>query len=395
MTEKIMCPGFKAAGVAAGIKGNGLLDMGLIVSDVPATAAGVFTRNQIKAAPVVLDMARIQSGKSQAIIVNAGCANCCTGAQGMTDARKMTRLVADALNLPEDLVLVSSTGVIGQTLPMEKISAGVPVLVSGLSPDGVMDVATAFMTTDTVPKAVSVQAGIEGKTMTVTGIVKGAGMIRPDMATMLCYIMSDVAAAPTYLKGALKTAVDRSFNRASVDGDTSTNDTVLLLANGVSGITLDTAAHQRVFQNALDDLCLQLTKAMVRDGEGVTKLVELTVRGALTDEDAFQVADTVAHSPLVKTALFGEDANWGRIVAAIGRAGAPIEPEKIDIYFDTVALLKDSQWCGADAETRATDVIRTPSFSLTIDLNMATGCATLITCDFSVDYVKINADYRS
>lgn len=395
MTEKIMCPGFKAAGVAAGIKGNGRLDMGLIVSDVPATAAGMFTRNQIKAAPVVLDMERIQSGQSRAIIVNSGCANCCTGAQGLNDARQMARLTADALNLPEDQVLVSSTGVIGQTLPMEKISAGVPALVSDLSPDGIMDVAKAFMTTDTVPKAVSVQTEIEGKTLTVTGIVKGAGMIRPDMATMLCYIMSDVVASPAYLKQALKTAVDRSFNRASVDGDTSTNDTVLLLANGVSGITLGTKDHQRIFQNALDGLCLKLAKAMVRDGEGVNKLVELTVRGALTDEDAFKVADTVAHSPLVKTALFGEDANWGRIIAAIGRAGAPIEPEKIDIYFDTVALIKDSQWCGADAEARATDVIRTSSFSLTIDLNMATGCAALITCDFSVDYVKINADYRS
>jgi glutamate N-acetyltransferase / amino-acid N-acetyltransferase len=390
-----MCPGFKAAGVAAGIKPNGRLDMGLIVSDTPAAAAGVFTRNQIKAAPVLLDMERIPSGQVQAIIVNAGNANCCTGEKGMADARKTAALVATALCISEDLVMVSSTGVIGKALPMDKVEAAVPGLVSGLSEAGVMAVATAFMTTDTVPKAISLQGESDGKKFTLAGLIKGAGMIRPDVATMLCYILTDAAVSPPFLKTALKAAADRSFNRASIDGDTSTNDTVLLLANGVSDVKIETPAQKEIFQNVLNDLCLQLVKAMVRDGEGVSKLVEIVVRGALTDANAFRVADTVGHSPLVKTAIFGEDANWGRIVGAVGRAGVPIEPEKIDIFFNDIQLLLSSRWCGAEAEDRAMEVMRTPEFLITIDLNMGSGTASLITCDFSVDYVKINANYRT
>lgn len=391
----MMCPGFKAAGVAAGIKPNGKFDMGLIVSDVPAAAAGVFTRNQIKAAPVLLDMERIQSGRAQAIIVNAGNANCCTGEKGMADARKMAALAAAALGIPEDLVMVSSTGVIGKAMPMDKVEEAVPRLVSGLSATGLMEVATAFMTTDTIPKAISLQGESDGKKFTLTGMIKGAGMIRPDVATMLCYILSDARVSPAFLKTALKTAADRSFNRASIDGDTSTNDTVLLLANGVSGIEIETSARKQIFQNVLNDLCLQLTRAMVRDGEGVSKLVEIVVKGALTDADAFRVADTVGHSPLVKTAIFGEDANWGRIVGAAGRAGVPIEPEKIDIFFNDIQLLLSSRWCGSEAEAGVTEVMRTPEFLITIDLNMGPGTASLITCDFSVDYVKINANYRT
>jgi glutamate N-acetyltransferase/amino-acid N-acetyltransferase len=369
--------------------------MGLIVSDTSAAAAGVFTQNQIKAAPVLLDMERIQSGKARAIIVNAGNANCCTGEKGMADARKTAALVATALGIPEEGVLVSSTGVIGKAMPMEKVEAAVSNLVSGLSESGLMAVATAFMTTDTVPKAISLQGDCEGKKFTLTGMIKGAGMIRPDVATMLCYLLTDAEVSPAFLKTALKAASDRSFNRASIDGDTSTNDTVLLLANGVSGVKIETPAQKEIFQNVLNDLCLQLTRAMVRDGEGVSKLVELLVKGALTDADAFRVADTVGHSPLVKTAIFGEDANWGRIVGAVGRAGVPIEPEKIDIFFNNIQLLSSSRWCGAEAEARVTEVMRTPEFLITIDLNMGPGTASLITCDFSVDYVKINANYRT
>jgi glutamate N-acetyltransferase / amino-acid N-acetyltransferase len=391
----IKCPGFKAAGVTAGIKPNGKPDMGLIVSEPPAAAAGVFTQNQIKAAPVLLDMERIQSGKAQAIVVNAGNANCCTGEQGMADARRTAALVAAALGIAENLVMVSSTGVIGKAMPMDKVEAAVPGLVSRLSEDGVMAVATAMMTTDTVAKAISLQGDIDGKKFTLTGMIKGAGMIRPDVATMLCYLLTDAAVSPAFLKTALKAAAGRSFNRASIDGDTSTNDTVLLLANGVSGVHIETPAQKEIFQTVLNDICLQLTKAMVRDGEGVGKLVEIVVKGALTDAEAFRVADTVGHSPLVKTAIFGEDANWGRIVGAVGRAGVPIEPEKIDIFFNDIQLLLKSRWCGAEAEARVSEVMRTPEFSITIDLNMGAGTASLITCDFSVDYVKINANYRT
>lgn len=395
MNTEINCPGFKAAGVEAAIKQANRLDMGLIVSEVPAAVAGIFTQNKIKAAPVILGMERVQKGVAQAIVVNAGNANCCTGEQGMADAVKTAALAAEALGIPEELVLVSSTGVIGKAMPMEKVRAALPRLVEKLSDRGIMEVAKAFMTTDTVPKAISLQGTIDGGTFTLTGIIKGAGMIRPDMATMLCYIMTDVAAAPAFLQKALKTAADVSFNRASVDGDTSTNDTVLLLANGVSGIRIESADQASIFQKGLNTLCLKLAKAMIRDGEGVSKLVDLIVRGALTDSDACRVAETVGHSPLVKTALFGEDANWGRIVAAVGRAGVAIDPEKIDIYFDQVQLLHHTRWCGAQAEAEATEVMRQSEYSIAIDLNMGTGDAHLITCDFSVDYVKINADYRT
>lgn len=395
MISKVVCPGFRAAGVASGIKAGGELDLGLIVSDVPCTAAGVFTRNQVKAAPVLVDMDRVASGEAQAIIVNSGCANCFTGEAGMADALKMAALAAASLRIPEEQVLVSSTGVIGKRLAMDRIAAALPALASALRPDGIGEVARAFMTTDTVPKALSRQGELDSVPFTLAGIVKGAGMIRPDMATMLCYIMTDVEASPAFLKRALKAAVARSFNRASVDGDTSTNDTVLLLANGVSGARISTQEQERVFQRVLDELCLGLTQAMIRDGEGVTKLVNLVVRGALSDEDAICLADTMGHSPLVKTALFGEDANWGRIVAALGRAGVPIEPELMDIFFGEVPLIQAGQWCGAEAEERATEVMRRPEFSITVDLHMGQGAGFLITCDFSVDYVKINADYRS
>jgi glutamate N-acetyltransferase/amino-acid N-acetyltransferase len=392
---EIKCPGFRAAGVAAAIKQANRLDMGLIVSDVPAAVAGIFTKNKIKAAPVLMDMQRVQSGSAQAIVVNAGNANCCTGAQGMGDAMEMAALVADSLGISRELVLVSSTGVIGKSMPMDRISAAIPRLVAGLSYQGIMAVAKAFMTTDTVPKAISSQGIIDGKVFTLTGIIKGAGMIRPDMATMLCYILTDAKAPPGFLKNALIAAANISFNRASVDGDTSTNDTVLLLANGVSGIQIESSEHEAVFQEVLNALCLKLAKAMIRDGEGVNKLVDLMVKGALTDADAYRVAETVGHSPLVKTALFGEDANWGRIVAAVGRAGVEIEPEKIDIYFDQVQLLQNTRWCGAQAEAEATEVMRQSEYALRIDLNMGSGSAQLITCDFSMDYVRINADYRT
>jgi glutamate N-acetyltransferase/amino-acid N-acetyltransferase len=391
----IMCPGFEAAGIAAGLKKKNKKDLGLIFSKVPANVAGVFTRNRVKAAPVILDRERIKSGVCQAIIVNSGNANCCTGEQGIRDAETMASLSASELGISKDLVLVASTGVIGEPLPMKKIESAVPNLVRSLQPDGIPDLAKSIMTTDTVPKMVSGQGVVEGKSFIVTGVAKGAGMIRPDLATMLCFVFTDVNAASDVLKEALVPAIDRSFNRITIDGDTSTNDTVLMMANGLSGAVIESLGHKEIFQKVLDGIFLDLAKQLVRDGEGVTKLVEIIVRGAASDSDARKVADTVAHSPLVKTAFFGEDANWGRIIGAVGRAGVDVDPDRIDLYFDDVQMVKAGMGCGKAVEVEATKVLKKSEFTVSVHLNMGQGFGSMITCDFSVDYVKINADYRS
>jgi glutamate N-acetyltransferase/amino-acid N-acetyltransferase len=391
----IMCPGFKAAGVAAELKKKGKKDLGLIYSRVPANVAGVFTKNRVKAAPVLLDMELIKSGVCQAVIVNSGSANCCTGEQGMRDAGAMASSAASELGISNDLVFVASTGVIGEPLPIEKIKRAIPDLVKSLQPEGIPDLARSIMTTDTVPKMVSAQGIVEGKTFNVTGVAKGAGMIRPDMATMLCFVCTDVGAEPEILKETLVKAAHRSFNRITIDGDTSTNDTVLIMANGLSGAVIGSEAQRDIFQKVLDEIFLDLAKQLIRDGEGVTKLVEIMVRGAVSDSDAWKVADTVAHSPLVKTSFFGEDANWGRIVGAVGRADAKVDPDKIDIYFDDVQLVKAGISCGKAVEAEATKVLKKSEFVVTVDLNMGRGSDLMYTCDFSVDYVKINADYRS
>ena len=391
----IICSGFKAASVAAGLKKTGKKDLGLLVSQVPATVAGVFTKNQVKAAPVILDRRRIKTGVCQAIIVNSGNANCCTGEQGLRDAETMANLAASELGISEDLVLVASTGVIGESLPIEKINAAIPTLVDSLESQGIPDLARSMMTTDTVPKMVSAQGVVDGKTFTVTGVAKGAGMIRPDMATMLCFVCTDVKISSDVLKEILVKGVNRSFNRITIDGDTSTNDTVLVMANGLSGAVIQSPAQKDIFQKILDEIFLDLAKQLVTDGEGVTKLVEIMVRNAVSDSDAQKVADTVAHSPLVKTAFFGEDANWGRIAGAVGRAGVQIDPDKIDVYFDDVQMVKAGMGQGKTIEAEATKVLKRPEFTLTIDLNSGSGSGSILTCDFSVDYVRINADYRS
>jgi glutamate N-acetyltransferase/amino-acid N-acetyltransferase len=391
----IMCPGFEAAGIAAGLKKKNKKDLGLIFSKVPANVAGVFTRNRVKAAPVILDRDRIKSGVCQAIIVNSGNANCCTGEQGIRDAETMASLSASELGISKDLVLVASTGVIGEPLPIEKIKAAIPDLIESLQPDGIPDLAKSIMTTDTVPKMVSGQGVVEGKSFIVTGVAKGAGMIRPDLATMLCFVFTDVNAASDILKEALVSAIDRSFNRITIDGDTSTNDTALMMANGLSGAIIENPGHKEIFQKVIDRIFLDLAKQVVRDGEGVTKLVEIIVRGAVSDSDARKVADTVAHSPLVKTAFFGEDANWGRIIGAVGRAGVDVDPDRIDLYFDDVQMVKAGMGCGKGVEVEATKVLKKSEFTVAVHLNMGQGFGSMITCDFSVDYVKINADYRS
>jgi glutamate N-acetyltransferase/amino-acid N-acetyltransferase len=389
------CAGYKLAGVASGLKKSNDLDLGLIYSEVPAAVAGIFTRNKIQAAPVQLDKKRISSGACQAIIVNSGNANCCTGDRGKQDAVRMTQLAAAGLEISEDLVLVSSTGVIGQPLSVDKIEAAMPELLNALDADGVTDFAKAIMTTDTVPKIFTRTGELDGQPFTITAMAKGAGMIRPDMATMLCFVLSDIGASPDQLNQVLKPAADRSLNRLTIDGDTSTNDTTILMANGRSAAKLLNADHVARFQSVLDDVLIDMARQLVRDGEGVTKVVEIEVQGASTDDDAYRIADTVAHSPLLKTAFFGEDANWGRIFMAVGRAGAEINPDTIDVFFDDVMMVKDSFGCGDQAEKEATEVLKKPEFKVTIDLKIGDGRASMLTCDFSVDYVKINADYRS
>lgn len=381
--------------MAAGIKKNGAFDLGLIHSKVPATVAGVFTRNQVQAAPVLVSKARVARGTARAVVVNAGNANCCTGDQGKMDAQTMAALAADALQLAPEDVLVASTGVIGAPMPMGKIESAAPDLAAGLSVDGFEDFSRAIMTTDTVPKLVERRGEIDGRPVTLVAAAKGAGMIRPDMATMLCFICSDVQISPSLLQQSLKSAVDRSLNRMTIDGDTSTNDMVLILANGVSAATVQTPDQLKIFQVLLDDLLADIALRLVKDGEGVTKVARIKVQGASSDSAALRIADTVSHSPLVKTAFFGEDANWGRIIAAVGRAGVPLDPQKIDLFFDHVQMVNQGRWCGPEAEAQATVVLKQPEFSVTIDLHQGQGADSLLTCDFSVEYVRINADYRS
>jgi len=394
--EDIKCPGFKAAGVVAGLKKDGRKDVGIIFSEVPATIAGVFTKNKVTATCVRLCKERVQSGNAQAIIANSGNANCCTGENGMQDTMKMSKLVSEGLDLPEEDVFVASTGVIGVPLPVDKIKSAMPDLIGSLSENGFFDFAESIMTTDTVRKIINRQGIIGGKPFTITGIAKGSGMIRPDMATMLCFVCSDVEAEPDKLHAMLASSVDDTFNQITVDGDTSTNDMVLLMANGLSNVELNTASDMEVFQNELDVILKSLAREIVKDGEGATKLVEIEVKGALSDRDARLVADTVANSNLVKTALFGQDANWGRIIAAVGRAGVDIDQDKVDICFDGVETVSGGALSGnVSAEYEATKVLEKSEFTITIDLHIGKGNASVLTCDFSVEYVKINADYRT
>ncbi|MBC8198513.1 MAG: bifunctional glutamate N-acetyltransferase/amino-acid acetyltransferase ArgJ [Desulfobacterales bacterium] len=393
--KKILCPGFKAAGIASGLKKNGEKDLGLIFSTVPSNVAGMFTRNRVQGAHILLDRERIKSGLCQAVVVNSGNANCCTGKQGIHNAKAMAGYTASSLGISENHVLVASTGVIGEPLPIEKIKEATPGLVKALASEGFYDLAEAIMTTDTVPKIVSTQGNIEGKTFTITGIAKGSGMICPDMATMLCFICTDIKASSAFLKKALCAATKRSFNRITIDSDMSTNDTIIIMANGVSKAVVQSSTQNNSFQKALDEVMISLAKKLIKDGEGSTKLVEIAVKGALSDTDAYKIAGTVANSNLVKTAFFGEDANWGRIVAAAGRADVPINPDKIDIFFDDIMMVKNGLGCGKAAEAKATKVLKKSEFTVLIDLHQGKGYSSVFTCDFSIDYVKINADYRS
>ncbi len=392
--------GFRGAAVAAGIRYQGRPDLGLIACDRPAAAAGVFTTNQVQAAPVILGRHRLVAtgGRCQAVLVNAGIANACTGEGGMAAAVVTGRLAAGALGIAENLVQLCSTGVIGEPLPTEPFARAMPELVGRLAPDRLEEVARAMLTTDTRPKTARRTCTIGGRQVTVAGMAKGAGMIMPNMATMLAFVLTDAAVTPPLLQELLATATATTFNAITVDGDTSTNDTVLLLASGVAGnppLAGRAAPEAQAFCRTLTAVCRDLALAIVADGEGASKCVAITVRGAPDREAADRVARTVANSPLVKTAFFGEDANWGRILGAAGRAGVEFDPSRVAVFFDDVQMVAAGQGCGPDAEARATEVLRRPRFAVTIDLGAGPAEATVHTCDLSREYVEINADYRT
>ena len=389
--------GFLAAGIHCGIKKPCILDLALIVSTQPGPIAGVFTTNRIPAAPVQLDRRHLRHGVGRAIIVNSGNANAFTGAKGLADAEEVAELVAKQLNADRRTIFVGSTGVISEPLQIACIRRGIPTLMARLRRTGGGEAARAILTTDVRPKEAAVRARIGGRPLTVGGMAKGSGMIHPDMATMLAYVTTDAAVEPPVLRRALVAAVNSSFNCISVDGDTSTNDTVLCLANGMAGnasIRAD-SPEASIFQRLLNHVCLSLAMQVCRDGEGVTKVVELVVTGAKTAADARQIARTVGTSSLVKTALFGEDANWGRIVAAIGRAGVPVDPNRIGLEFDGIPIVKDGAGLGPAADRRISRIMRRNEFTITVRLGQGAATARLWTTDLSYDYIKINASYRS
>ncbi|HKI51393.1 MAG TPA: bifunctional glutamate N-acetyltransferase/amino-acid acetyltransferase ArgJ [Geothermobacteraceae bacterium] len=400
MSDAVTLPqlaGFRFATLAAGIKKPGKLDLGLIYSDVPARCAGVFTTNKVVAAPVTLTAPRIKRQLCQAILVNSGNANACTGELGFRDAGSCGQQLADALGIDAELVAVASTGVIGKPLPMDKFAAAIPQLPERLAADGARQLAESIMTTDSFAKLSTQSGEVQGAPYQILGIAKGAGMIHPNMATMLAFVLTDAAVSAELLTTALKQGVDQSFNVITVDRDTSTNDMVLLLANGESGAAeiLPGTKEAERFGSQLNQVLLDLAKMIVRDGEGATKLVEIRIEGALDADQARQAACSVATSNLVKTAFFGEDANWGRIIAAVGYSGAEVIPEKVSISFDAVPVVKDGLGTGADLEREATAVLKQPEFRVTVDLGLGAGTCSYYTSDLTYDYVRINADYRT
>lgn len=400
--------GFDAAGVAAGIKKNGALDLALITSRIPCRAAAVFTKNAFPAAPVQYDRRLLDFNPEgiHGVVINSGCANACTGVEGDANARRMAEAVEKAIGAGDQTVFVMSTGVIGVQLPMDKLAAGIPNAAGALRPDGWEDAARAIMTTDTRPKLKTRRVEIGGQPVQLTGIAKGAGMIHPDMATMLSTIVTDAAISQPLLQKALRAAVDQSYNRISVDGDTSTNDTVLLLANGLANnaeIT-DEGEDYAAFVAALTEIGQALAQAIVRDGEGVTKFVTIHVHGAANRDEAHRAANTIATSPLVKTAFYGSDANWGRILAAVGRSGIQVDPTKCALYVtggpETGNRMPELQLVEGGtplkyAESDAMARFGEPELDVRLDLGLGEGEAIVWTCDLSHDYVSINGDYRS
>ena len=393
--EKYTVQGFKASAVVAGLKKNGALDLALIVSDREAAVAGVFTTNKVKAAPVILSERHVENGKARAIIANAGNANACTGDPGLNNARRTTELVGRGLGINSEDVLVASTGVIGQELDMHMIAGAIPGLIKALTPDAVPLAAQAIMTTDSFPKISSFTGRAGEHTYRIVGIAKGAGMIMPDMATMLCFILSDININSDDLKSALLSSVETTFNRISVDGDTSTNDTVLAMANGLAGNKDLSGEDHDIFAEGLRNVMWDLARMIVRDGEGATKLVSVEVKNAFSPSDALMAVKTVANSSLVKTALYGQDPNWGRIMAALGRAEIEMREDRVDIWIGDAQIVAGGLGMGAEAEKLAAEIMTLKEFSLTVDLHQGEYHERMFTCDLTHEYVTINADYRT
>ncbi len=388
--------GFRFAGLSCGIKKSGKADLGLIVANASVACAGVFTTNKVVAAPVVQSQARLhERNMARAIIVNSGNANACTGAQGEADARRMAAMVAGAVGcVPRD-VQVCSTGVIGAPLPMEKIESGMDPLMDALRTDGLEDFADAICTTDTHRKVRSGQTQIAGRTIRVAGASKGAGMIHPNMATMLGFVVTDAPVEPEDLQLIWREVCAQSFNAITVDGDTSTNDTALIMASGAAGGGPLRGAELDTLKDLLIEVASELAKDIVRDAEGATKLVEVKVSGASCVQDAILASNAIALSPLVKTAIHGEDPNWGRIVAAAGRSGAAVDPAAMCLWIGDVMLYENGTWLGSEAEAKAHEIMKRAEFRLRLDLGIGSVDRTVYTCDFSADYIRINADYRS
>ena len=388
--------GFRAAAVSAGIRYS-RDDMAMIVSDRPAAVAGTFTTNRVCAPPVKVCREHLKGGRARAIVVNAGCANACTGKLGMDNARKMARLTGEALGVPAATVFPCSTGTIGLQLPMDKIGAGIKLAAGALSADGGPRAARAIMTTDTVDKQIALEFRIDKVPVRIGGITKGAGMIEPNMATMLCFITTDAAVEPKALQACLSAAVAESFNRITVDGDMSTNDTVLLMANGAARNKRLSPGHRqwKTFVAAVNTVTKQLALKIVRDGEGATKFVTVTVEGAASDADARKASRAVANSLLVKTSWFGCDPNWGRVIDAVGYSGAEVNEALVDIAYDGISAVKGGMKAPDFSLKDLDRVLRQKNFTIAIDLRLGKGVDTVYTCDCSYDYVKINADYMT
>lgn len=388
--------GFTAAGVKAGIKKSGNLDVAVIYTKTQAVVAGTFTQNKVAAAPVYVSKEVVATGTAHAIVANAGCANACTGQQGLDDAHKMAQIAADELGVNANDVIVGSTGVIGVNLPMDKLEAGIKDAVANLSADGSGNAGRAIITTDTHSKSVTCEFELSGKTVRMGAIAKGSGMIRPNMATMLCYITTDIAIDQALLQKAVSGCVEKSFNMISVDGDMSTNDMVIVLANGEANnakITEENADYQ-IFFDKLMMLCTELAKQIAADGEGASKFLTINVKGAKSFADAKTVGMAIANSPLVKTAFFGEDPNWGRVICAVGYSGADMVPEKTVVKFGGITIFANGTGATYDEKALA-HVMKEKNIVIDIELNMGQEDATVWSCDLSYEYVKINGEYHT
>lgn len=387
--------GFLFSVAEASIKKPGRLDLALIYSETECVVSGMFTTNKIKAAPVKHNIKKIRKGIGQAILVNSGNANACTGKQGLKDVAEAVRMVSNLLKIDSDLVYTCSTGVIGVPLPMDRIKSKIPELVKSIGKANIEEVAKAIMTTDTFPKVITKEVKISNIDVKLAGICKGAGMICPKMATMLCFILTDANIEREALDISLKEAVAKSFNRITIDGDMSTNDTVLIMANSLSKSPKIKIYSDEfpLFKSALNELTYELSKLIVKDGEGATKIINIEVVNAKSEKDAEKAAFSIANSMLVKTAIYGNDANWGRFMSAIGYSGAKIREEKIDIYLNGLKIVEGGLGIGRDNEAK--EVLKNKEIFLKIDLNSGRASAKVLTCDLTEDYVRINAEYRT